>query len=418
MNNRRNFLKMLGTGFAAATANPLIAGVSKMKAPGKTIKVGVLTPQSNICPQYPYSFMNGFRLGIDQNKALKKQHIELVNEPNGYGTPFLSKQNSEKLLYENGVDLMVGLIGNEVAGQFEDLFSKKQVPFVICNAGEYYPVQKLRKNPYLFFNTLNLFQTAYAAGQFATSKYGKRGFVVTSLYDSGYDSVYAFNRGVESASVSVEETLVMKMNENDFVSKAIARINAVSPDYVYVLLSGNQANDFIIQYNNEENPLPIVTSPFVTDGCNLPMLGNYAGNLESISPWDKKADNQANREFCKTYLSTYHSEPDLFSALGYETGLMIYLALANAAGNYSGQSLSKSLAEIKLNSPRGKFSVDKETGWTQTPLYQLKIEKNLLGSIPVARVSGERQPAEATHNDFAELDNNFRSGWLNPYLFV
>lgn len=419
MNNRRNFLKILGTGFAAASASPIMAGVTKMKTPKQTIKVGVLSPQSNLNPHYPYSFMNGFRLGIDQNKAIKKQHIEIVNEPNGYGTPFISKQNAEKLLYENGVDLMVGILGNEVVGQFEGLFSKKQVPFVVCNAGEYFPIKPLRDNPYLFFNTLNLYQSAYATGQYATSQYGKRGFIVTSLYDSGYDSLYSFTRGVETSNGVVEETLVMKMNEKDFAAKAIARIKEIAPDYVYMLLSGDQARDFIVQYNNSgDKTLPLLTTPFVTDGPNLPMLGQYAKNLECFAPWEKSAGNRENKEFCKRYMETYRSEPDMFSALGFETGLMIYQALANADGNYSGQALSKSLAGLAMNSPRGEFAVDKETGWTQTPLYRLNIGYNILNALPEASILDERQPIHAVHSDFALLDNSYRSGWLNPYLFV
>lgn len=419
MNNRRNFLKILGTGFAAATANPIMAGVTKMKAPNQTIKIGVLSPQSNLNPQYPYSFMNGFRLGIDQNKALKKQHIELVNEPNGYGTPFISKQNAEKLLYENGVNLMVGILGNEVVAQFEDLFSKKQVPFVVCNAGEYFPIKSLRNNPYLFFNTLNLYQSAHATGQYATTRYGKRGFIVTSLYDSGYDSLYSFVRGVETSNGSVEETLVMKMNEKDFATKAISRIKEVAPDYVYILLSGNQASDFIIQYSAAEGEkLPLLTTPFVADGPNLPMLGQYGKNLECFTPWNKNIGNRENKEFGKKYMETYRSEPDMFAALGYETGLMIYQSLANANGNYSGQALSKSLAGLSTNSPRGAFSVDPETGWTQTPLYHLNMDCPVLNSLPEAQIINMQQAINATHSDFELLDNSYRSGWLNPYLFV
>lgn len=390
-----------------------------MKTPKQTIKVGVLSPQSNISPQYPYSFMNGFRLGVDQNKAIKKQHIEIVNEPNGYGTPFISKQNAEKLLYENGVDLMVGILGNEVVGQFGDLFSKKQVPFVVCNAGEYFPIKALRDNPFLFFNTLNLYQSAYASGQYAASQYGKKGFVVTSLYDCGYDSLYSFTRGVETSDGSIEETLVMKMNEKDFASKAISRIKEVNPDYIYVLLSGDMARDFIVQYQNSDNEkLPILTTPFVTDGLNLPNLGQYAENLECFSPWDKNNSNRENKDFCNKYLETYRSEPDLFAALGFETGLMIYQALANSEGNYSGTAISKCLSALTMNSPRGEFSVDQATGWTQTPLYRLKMGYNILSSMPVAEVSDTQQPVHAVHSDFAQLDNSLRSGWLNPYLFV
>lgn len=420
MSNRRNFLKILGTGFAAASANPLMAaGAAKMKAPVRPLKIGVLTPQSTICPQYPYSFMNGFRLGIDQNKALKKQHIEIVNEPNGFGTPFISKQNAHKLLYENNVDLMVGILGTEVANQFEALFTKKQVPFIVCNTGEYFPVHKLRNNPYLFFNTLNLYQSAYQSGQFATSKYGKRGVVVTSLYDSGYDSLFAFSQGVTTSGGILEETHVMKTNEQNCVSKAIDRISQINPDYIYVLLSGSQANDFMIQYRNQcGNRVPVIGTPFMTESSNLPMLGQFAGNLESISPWDKKTNNPENQEFCKRYMETYRAEPDLFALLGYETGAMTYQALANSAGDYSGPSLRKCLSELTFSSPRGEFSVDKESGWTKAPLYHLRAGNQFLNSQPAIAIINKLHPVEATHTDFALLENDYRSGWLNPYLFV
>jgi len=117
-------------------------------------------------------------------------------------------------------------------------------------------------------------------------------------------------------------------------------------------------------------------------------------------------------------METYRSEPDLFAALGFETGMMIYQALANSEGNYSGTAISKSLSALTMNSPRGEFSVDQASGWTQTPLYRLEMGYNILNSMPVAEVTGAQQPVHAVHSDFAALDNSLRSGWLNPYLFV
>jgi hypothetical protein len=162
----------------------------------------------------------------------------------------------------------------------------------------------------------------------------------------------------------------------------------------------------------------MLTTPFVTDSPNLPMLGQYAKNLECFAPWNKNTTNRENTEFCKAYLDTYRNEPDMFAALGYETGMMIYRALANSDGNYSGQSLSKNLSDLTMNSPRGEFVVDKGTGWTETPLYRLNIGYNILNSLPEAQVIDEQQPVNAVHSDFALLDNSYRSGWLNPYLFV
>lgn len=418
-NSRRNFLKIFGSGVAAAAANPVMSSVSKITKTSKTLRVGLLQPQSNICPQYPYSFVNGFRLGIDQNKAIKKQHVEIVNEPNGYGTPFISKQNAQKLLYENNVDLVVGLLGSEVAGQFDDMFAKKKVPFIVCNAGENYATRPMRDNPYLYFNTLNLLQNNYSSGEYAVNKYGKKGFVITSLYDSGYDALYAFQKGVENAKGTLKEIFVIKATDKDFSSHAISTIEELKPDFVYALLSGDQARDFIIQFKNQSTgSTPLITTPFVTDQPFLPSLGSYAESLVATTPWDRKLNNSENKKFCKNYKETYRSEPDHFAALGYETGLMVYTALANCNGLVDGENLRKELSRVKMKSPRGNFSVNMETGWTETPAYRIEVGGNLFTSLPEPNLIEKIALIEHNNSEFDSLDNDHRSGWLNPYLFI
>lgn len=418
MSNRRNFLKILGTGMAAVTANPVLAGASRLKTDRRTLKIGVLSPQSNLFPAYPQSFMNGFRLGIDQHQALRKKQIEIITEPVGYGTPFLSGQAARKLLYENNVDMMTGILGNEVVSQFADLFQQKEVPFIVCNAGEYYPVEPLRKNPFLFFNTLNLYQSSFMQARVATSQFGKKGIIVTSLYDSGYDAVYAFTHGAEMEGGSTE-VLVIRKGAADSLSEVLSRIRAVSPDYVFALLSGDVARDFVLRFRNEEgSSLPLLASSFVTEESFLATLGASAADIETITPWNKNLELPVNVDFVKKYRETNRSNPDMMAMLGYETGLLTYRALAGCNGDFSGGCLARVLRSAQIASPRGDFSIQPETGWSHTPLYLTKIKAGLFNLTPEPHLDVLPDTITADDQAFTALDNPQRSGWFNPYLFV
>ncbi len=418
MSNRRNFLKILGTGMAAATANPVLAGVSRLKTNHRTLKIGLLSPQSSLFPAYPYSFLIGFRLGIDQHQALRKKQIEIITEQVGYGTPFLSTQAARKLLYENNVDMMTGILGNEVVGQFADLFQQKEVPFIVCNPGEYFPVESLRKNPFLFFNTLNLYQSSFLQARYATTHYGKKGLIVTSLYDSGYDAVYAFTHGAEMEE-GTTEVLVLRQGKPDTVSEALSRIKETAPDYVYALLSGDLAREFILRFRNEEGvSLPLMATPFVTEEHFLTSLGASAADIETIAPWTRNLDHPVNHDFVKSYRETNRSNPDMMAMLGYETGLLTYRALAGCNGDFSGSSLARALRQARMSSPRGDFSFYPETGWAQTPLYLTTLRGGLFHLLPEPHTEVLPETVAANDLAFNALETPLRSGWLNPYLFV
>jgi branched-chain amino acid transport system substrate-binding protein len=231
--------------------------------------------------------------------------------------------------------------------------------------------------------------------------------------------LYAFSKGVETEGGNMEETLVMNPNDTGAISKAIDRVNLVKPDYVYVLLSGENARSFILQYHaNPENKTPLLTTPFVTEETNLPQMGQYAIGLETVSPWIEDLSNTTNREFAKKYMKEYRAQPDMFAVLGYETGLITYQALANCKGDFSGDVLSQNLMAASIDSPRGKLTVNTNTGYTETPMYRVRIDGGLLSSMPKPIEEDTLESLAANHSQFSELDNNMRSGWLNPYLFV
>jgi hypothetical protein len=115
-------------------------------------------------------------------------------------------------------------------------------------------------------------------------------------------------------------------------------------------------------------------------------------------------------------MKQWHRSPDLFSLLGYETGQLIYDALAGCGGVYTGEQIAGSLKACRINSPRGAVSLD-ETGIIKNRLYIARVVDTPFGT-PKNEVIESFDPVKIPDEQFAMLDNPYRSGWFNPYLFV
>src|SRR2546426_10380737 len=60
-------------------------------------------------------------------------------------------------------------------------------------------VRETEQSPYVFHNTLGYWQSSLALGEWAVRNIGKKVFVASSFYESGYDALYAFRLGAEIA---------------------------------------------------------------------------------------------------------------------------------------------------------------------------------------------------------------------------
>ena len=206
MNNRRNFLKIAGVGLTGSVLNTVNSSAADITLETSAVKIGVLLPQSNENPFYSGSFINGLRLATYHN-GLSGNKIELITEQVNYGSRRTTRVKAGQLITENNVNILLGLVNSEVAIELGELVEHAQIPTLIANAGENYLLNKAKDNPYLFFNSLNLFQNSFLAGKYVVEKFGKNIAVVTSVYDSGYDSLFTFYKGVELAGGKITETL-------------------------------------------------------------------------------------------------------------------------------------------------------------------------------------------------------------------
>lgn len=417
MNTRRNFLKITGTGITGALLSSLNSGAAKLDTKGQKIKIGVLLPNSVEHPQYPGAFLNGLRLGIDQQNAIKKNKIELVTESVNFGTPFIVKEKIQKLMTENNVDLITGVINSEVATHVGSLFKNAQMPAIIANAGESYLVNDLKQNPFVFFNSLNLFQAAFESGKYAVKNFGKNIAVVSSFYDSGYDSLFTFRLGVEAAGGTVTETYISSQNDKKGDVDIIEKLETAKPDGIYVFMHGRESDDFIRNIHFRKLDIPVITTGFSTEENRLVNLGDAAVNVISIASWSKNISSKENKSFAESYRKSYNKTPDLFSVLGYETGQIIYDSLARCSGNFKGTAIAEAMKSCKVQSPRGEVAINAESGLVQNKLFVNKTKMSLF-SIPENELLETIIPVSEFDESFAVLDNEYRTGWLNPYLFV
>lgn len=416
MNNRRNFLKIAGVGLTGSVLNTVNSSAANITLETSVVKVGVLLPQSNENPFYSGSFINGLRLATNHN-GLSGNKIEVITEHVNYGSRRITRVKASQLITENNVNILVGLVNSEVAIELGELVEKAQVPILIANAGENYLMNKAKENPYLFFNSLNLFQNSFLAGKYAVEKFGKNIAVVTSVYDSGYDSLFTFYKGVELAGGKITETFVKNENDVDFISKTLGSIKKEEVNGIYVLLNGNLADDFFRTAYQQKFSLPIITTSFASDDIRLVNIGEAANGIKSFQTWNKNVNNRENHEFVSAYKKKYSKEPDQFGFLGYETGLIIKDSVSKWNGNISGNHLANSIRSCKINSPGGEISVNEKSGLVNNPVYLCKTKMSGI-NIPENEILEQYTSISEFDESFIPLDTNLRSGFLNPYLFV
>lgn len=421
--SRRKFFKsagLLAGGIVAASA-PMMAKAAVPPLPrnaDQTIKVGILRPRSQIYPTMGDNLTQGMKLCLDQHDSMVgSRKIEIIPKDIGPHAGDAVKA-FRSLAEDKDTDLVVGILSSPVAANLRETCEETKTVLIVSDIGARMPYQN-EKSPFIFRNTFNYWQSHWAMGQWAAKHQGKRCMIVSSLYDTGYDSIYAFRRGFDDAGGTVmgQARIIGEEPLGSPVSDVISEISKDRPDMVYALFHDHSALTFAKAYSDAglARDIPLLGSGFMTDERLLPAMEKTAIGMKTCLPWSPTLETAENKAFATAYQKSTGTLPDAFAVLGYDTGQLIINAL-NAADGKKIQKARwmKALANVRFTSPRGDFRMNPETHSAVTPLYLREVRPHRGKTANI--VIGNLNPVSEDDERFASLRNGLRSGLTQAYL--
>lgn len=419
---RRNALKALGLASAATVAYPLGPGLTGRVTAGaaerltsQRFKVGVLLPSSDYRPSPAGNFKAGMELHLERmNYQCAGRAISLAAHDIGTGVR-KAVGTSRDLVEKERADLVIGLLNPRTSLWLREIYETNRTPFIEASAGERI-VDEGNNSPWIFHNSLALWQSSLALGRWAARNVGRQAVIASSMHDSGFDTLRAFRYGFEEGGGKVTEIYVTEPTQGMTHADVVRQIAKARPDVVGAFYSRGDAADFINAYSNAglAGEIPVLGSGFMADPRARAAMASSGINVRCSLSWSDGIDTEENRSFIAAYRSMYGVAPDPFALLGYDTARMVCAALESLGGtSASGDALRRALGSVAFTSPRGELTVDGRTNTLLSPLYLSEMRHSVSGMGN--RIVETFSPAEGAS---AAPALAAQCGWLNSYLSV
>lgn len=371
---RRTFLALAASAFAALPAQAQ-----------DPVKIGMITTLSGPAGYLGQDIRDAFQLAIDmEGGKLGGVPVALEVEDDGL-KPGQGKQIAEKMLSNEGIKLLTGIVFSNVAGA--------TVPDIV-DAGAFYispnaaPSNLAGKecNENYFVVSWQNDSLHESAGQLAQNLGYKTAFVLAPNYQAGKDAITGFKRYFKGEIVGEVYT---SLDQTDFAAE-MAQIRAAKPEVVFQFHPGGLGITFLRQYEQAGllSSVPMVLAEPSMDAVTLKAIGDAALGINVSAHWNSDFDNPANKKFMEAWMKAYNRMPTYYASQGYDTALAIGAALKATNGSLDdADAFRNAMRKADFESVRGKFKF----GPNQHPIedwYALKVEKGDDGK-PVLKTVGK-----------------------------
>jgi branched-chain amino acid transport system substrate-binding protein len=402
--SRRSFLRSVAAIGGVAAASPLLAACGAPGTGGASgaIKIGLLVPSSDIYAALGASITEGMKMYFESvgNKAGGRD-IQIVAEDEGT-KPDVAAQKARKLVEQDQVDMVAGIVSSGVAAAVRDYFHDNKKFLILANAGAN-ALTRGAKSPYIFRASFSNWQPNWSMGKWVAENVGKKAFVSVPDYAAGAETVSAFRNSFEAAGgqvVSVQKTPFPNMGDP---APFLAEIKAAAPELVYAFYSGAAATTFVKAYADFglSSSIPLAGSGFMVEQDVLPALGDAAVGVRSCLHWALTLDNAENKKFVEDFgkrtMEGGNKGANVFAMQGYDAARLIVEALNTVQGDVSkGDAFADALGKASFNSPRGPFKMDANTHNVINHLYVREVQKNgdTLANVVIADLGEVPDPGD------------------------
>ncbi len=372
---RRELLKATGAGAAVYAAGPLISACGGSAA--RPIKIGVLLPYSGIYAVLGESITKGMGMYLDEigNEAGGRK-VEVITEDTEM-TPDVAQQKARKLVEQDEVDLVAGIVSTGVLYGLRDYFDANKKLLICANAGGN-KISRELKTPYIWRTSFSNWQPNWPLGRWAYKNVAQKVFMSAPDYGAGHNMVDAFANSFETAGGEIMGTQFTPFPAMGDPAPFITEIKGADPPMVFCFYSGGAAVTFVQAYGEFglSGRIPLVCAGFTVEEDVLPAEGPAALGARSALHWSLLMDNPVNRKFTSAYKEQTGKDANVFAVQGYDTGRVIAELLVAVQGDTDDVNrMVDSLPGISFDSPRGPFQLDIKSQNPTQHIYVREVQE-------------------------------------------
>jgi branched-chain amino acid transport system substrate-binding protein len=402
--SRRRFLRTVAASGFAAAAGSFVAACGAPGTGGTSgpLKIGLLLPSSDIYAVLGASITEGMKLYFEGvgNKAGGRD-IQLISEDEGT-KPDVAAQKARKLVEQDQVELVAGIVSSGVAAAVRDYFHDNKKFLIIANAGAN-ALTRGAKSPYIFRTSFSNWQPNWPMGTWVAQNLGKKAFISVPDYAAGKDTISAFTNSFTAAGGQIVKVQLTPFPNMGDPAPFLTEIKAAAPDFVYAFYSGAAAVTFVKAYKDFGliGSIPLSGSGFMVEQDVLPSLGDAALGVKSSLHWALTLDNPENKAFVEAFgkrqIQGGNKGANVFAMQGYDTARVIVEALNAVQGDMSkSETLIDAFGKASFASPRGQFKIDTTTHNVINPIYVREVQKtdDTIANVVIAKLGDVPDPGD------------------------
>ena len=382
-----------------ATGTAMLAGMMS-QAHAEDIKVGMLLPYSGVYAALGQDIDDAFALGLETFGADAGATFDIIREDDEVKPP-VGLAKTKKLILQDEVDVMVGIVSSGVLGAIRDTVDGAGVPLIVANAGNDEATGEAC-SPYITRVSFSNHQVNTPMGQWMVDQGVKKVFTIAPDYAAGRQMIDAFTAAFTAAGGEVVGQEWPAFQKTQDFGPFLANAKASGADAVYVFFAGGEAISFVKQYDSFglKADMPLYGSGFLTSSLYVNAQGPAAEGVITALHYVPTLDNPENAAFVAAFKEKTGRIPSEYAVHGYDAARALVEAVKSGATDRD--TLAAALPKVAFTGPRGDLRIDPATNNIVQPIHVYEtvagpdgLTQKVLATLPAVAdpVNGCQMPS-------------------------
>ena len=370
--------------FMAAAAASLLA----VTGASAQTKVGVLLPYSGTYAALGNEITLGFNMALEE--AGRTGEFEMVKEDTEAKPP-VGLAKARKLVLEDEVDVIMGLVSSGVLGAVRDFVDGAEVPLIVANAGNDEATGE-SCSPYISRVSFSNGQVTRPMGEWLAQQGVKTAYTLAPDYAAGHQMVEGFIKTFEEGGGEIVGSEYTPFGQTSDFGPYLTNAKSSGAEALFVFYAGGEAISFVKQYGSFDlaEDLPLYGAGFLTSPLYVAAEGDAAVGVIASLHYVPTVDNEVNKTFVEAYQSANDKMPSEYTVQGYDAAKALMAAIDTGASDRA--SIAEALRGVTFESPRGPAEIDAATNNIVQDVYIYETVKDgdgltqkVLGKIEAVR---------------------------------